>query len=202
MTSAHVYIILVIRAGLFVVFYFCAVAGYTQQYEVFRLGLSIGNAKPNLYAFEASIGHRLAFGIRVDTYFQNAPEKSFSTTAFGNYYLNTHVKHLRPYVSIGGGSYHISPEASRAAITNGSGIIMYEYTRANMDTKGLFTRLGLDYRHISMVAEYNFIYRREATATYADANFYPLPDLTKQIYLSDNYFTIRIGLYIGNGLKK
>jgi hypothetical protein len=53
-----------------------------------------------------------------------------------------------------------------------------------------------------MVAEYNFIYRREATATYADANFYPLPDLTKQIYLSDNYFTIRIGLYIGNGLKK
>jgi len=201
MSPEYAHIISTIRISLLIIFCLSSAVGFTQHYRVFRLGLSVGNAKSNLYSFDASVGNKLAFGIRLETYFQNISEKSFSTTTFANYYFNSHIKHLRPYASIGLGKYHISPEGSRSPIVSGSSIIMYEYIRTNMDTKGFFARIGLDYRHVSLMAEYNFIYRREATITYADADFFLLPDRTKHIYLSDNYFTIKIGFYIGNGWR-
>jgi Lipid A 3-O-deacylase (PagL) len=173
-----------------------------QPFRKFRLGASAGLTKDNHYCLEAAYGQKWAFGARLEGYYKKDVASGFSLAWQGNYYFKPLFKKLRPYVGVGFGTYYLNlPNKSSLTVT-ATGMQVYEYVDLPVQSQGRYIKLGLDFQHFSLVVEYNFIDRRVATVTYKDLGYYPLPQLTKQIFMSENYLGLKLGVYLGGGLRK
>ncbi len=193
------------KTSLFLVFAFgflAANAVLGQSFRDLRIGASAGITKNNHYSLEATYGQKWALGARLEGYYKKDVASGFSLAWQCNYYFKSRFKKLRPYLGVGFGTYYLNLPNKSSLTFTATGMQVYEYVNLPVQSQGRYIKIGLDFLHFSLVAEYNFIDRRVATVTYKDRGYYPLPQLTKQIFMSENYLGLKLGVYLGGGLKK
>jgi hypothetical protein len=173
--------------------------GYAQDYKKFRVGLGLGYAAASgngsgggvIVTVEPSyrVQDNLSIGLRWEAaaitrgYSEDLASGSTidvaaigSFTLNGQYYFGT--GDFRPFGGLGLGLY------SLAAVSGNSGTGAVDAAAAESKF-GFYPRIGFDFHHFSMSADYNII------------------PPTKDIYgageFKNSYFGIRLGFFIGGG---
>ena len=180
---------------------FCSTFCSAQEYKKLRIGLGTGYANVGQEYTGSKNGSQILFYVEpsfrlndkmsVGCRFEITPGKSVASyTINGQYYLKTKAQFiLRPFVGLGIGFYH--PFLSED--------VFYGTTsRLEQTVLGFYPRMGFDYYHVSFLIDWNF-------GGSADAAIYPpvnsqLPPFNGK--LSPNYFSAKIGIFVGGGKKK
>ncbi len=153
--------------------------GYSPSWPIY--GHPTGNGI--LLNFEPSyfVKDNLSFGVRFEI---GLPGQTISSLGVnGQYYFsNFSTKYLRPFVGFGVGVYHPSLDSR----TNSP-----PFLSENSETKiGFYPRLGFDYRHLSVVLDYNLVPSSQATVSY----FYPNREIGN---LQNCYLALKVGMFFG-----
>ncbi len=185
-----------------------AMQSVAQPYRRFRFGYGASYDGRFINSLDFSIGRKLAFGLRLEWHNDAiSGAKGESAALFAQYYLKPRmIKRLRPYMGLGVGRFHEQMGWYRyqvRALVPGGAYLWDEWISVTSETNGGFLKMGMDYKHVSLVAEYNLLYRRLATIYYTEPGTgREFTEFTKQKFISDNYFTLKLGIYFGGGLKR
>lgn len=176
--------------------------GYAQDYRKFKVGVGLGYASAGGYGssggaiitFEPAyrIQDNLSIGLRMESalitrgYSQTFSSASIDVAAIGSftlngqYYFNNNA--FRPFAGVGLGLYSMA-DVKADASSGGSSTQV-----AAAESKfGFYPRVGFDYHHFTMSADYNVIP--------------PTKDIFGAGEFKNSYFGIRLGFFIGGGKK-
>jgi len=167
-----------------------------QDFKKIKVGLGFGYIPTSdfwsrlMYIEPAyRINDRWAIGFRMESNFADGNSNKLLTGSYGlngqHYFLNTK---LRPYGGLGIGLF--TPVQSSMPLCDCS--ITYEKNKI-----GLYPRLGVDFGHLSVTMEYNFV----AASKISTSSMFTNSETTTG-YLNNNYFSTKVGLVIGGGRKK
>ncbi len=182
---------------------FVATFSYAQEYKKFRVGLGVGYATAGgngssggaIITFEPSyrVQDNLSIGLRLETalvtrgYSQNTSGASISVAAIGSYTVNGQYYFggagaFRPFAGLGLGFYSLA--AVNANIGSGGSSEQVAVAESKF---GFYPRVGFDFHHFSMSADYNVISATNAVGGGGD--------------FKNSYLGIRLGFFIGGGKK-
>jgi hypothetical protein len=175
---------------------------HAQEYKKFKVGFGLGYASAGGYGssggaivtFEPayrvqdniSVGLRLESALITRGYSQNFSGASINVAAIGSYTVNGQYyfsnNAFRPFAGLGLGIFSMADV--KADVTGTSSSV----DAAAAESKfGFYPRVGFDYHHFSMSADYNIIS--------------PTKDLAGNGEFKNSYFGIRIGFFVGGGKK-
>lgn len=176
--------------------------GYAQDYKKFRVGLGLGYASASgngssggvIVTVEPSyrVQDNLSIGLRWEAaavtrgYSQSlAPGSTIDVAAIGSFTVNGQYYfggdgNFRPFGGVGLGLY------SLAAVSGNSSSGAVDATAAESKF-GFYPRIGFDFHHFSMSADYNIIP--------------PTKDVFGAGEFKNSYLGIRLGFFIGGGKK-
>jgi outer membrane protein W len=153
--------------------------GYSPSWPIY--GHPDGNAI--LLNFEPSyfIKDNLSVSVRFEIGFPGQTISSLG--ANGQYYLsNFSTKYFRPFVGWGFGIYHPSLNSKSK---------YPPFTSQDAETKiGFYPRIGFDYRHLSVVLDYNLVPSSQAKVNY----LYPEIETGD---LENSYLALKVGMFFG-----
>lgn len=178
--------------------------GYGQDYKQIRVGFGLGYASAGGYGSSGGVivtlepsyrlKDNLALGLRLESalitrgYSQNFTGASIDVAAIGSYTVNGQYyfgsTDFRPFAGLGLGLYSMAEV--KADVSSG-GSTQTGQVAAAESKFGFYPRIGFDYHHFTMSADYNII-----------------PPTTAQIgsgEFKNSYFGIRIGFFVGGGKK-
>lgn len=193
---------------LAVLLIFLSTSLYAQQYKRLRVGIGLGwgnvianynysgsniqrSEGPVLISLEPSyrFNDRIRVGVRLEAVGQliGGGQNITSYGINGQYYFLK--KRFRPFVGMGLSFFH--PRLV------GDGF--YSFNSELEETLlGFYPRIGFDFGHLFMIVEKNIVNN-------ANAKIYPPGQIqlpAKDGTLSSNYFSLKIGIFIGGGRKK
>jgi outer membrane protein W len=172
-----------------------AFAGYAQEYKKIKVGLGTGYAFADgriskvIFTIEPAyrIKDNLAVGFRLESaiierdVYGNTIGAEIDYSDIGSYTINGQYyfggSRFRPFVGLGGGLYKLETVTSSA---NGR-MIKKEGSKF-----GFYPRFGFDYRHFTLILDYNLV-----------PNSSPFGDGV----IFNNYLSIRFGFFLGGGKK-
>ncbi len=178
--------------------------GYAQDYRKFKVGLGLGYASAGGYGSSGGaivtlepayrIQDNISVGLRLETavitrgYSQNFTTASIDVAAIGSYTVNGQYyfsnRAFRPFVGVGLGIYSLAEV--KADASSGGGTTTTQVAAAESKL-GFYPRIGFDYHHFSISADYNIIP--------------PTQDVFGNGEFKNSYFGIRIGGFFGGGRK-
>lgn len=175
--------------------------GYAQDYKKFRVGIGLGYAAASgygsgggvIFTLEPSyrLQDNLSLGLRYEAaaitrgYSQSVTGANFDVAGIGSFTLNGQYYFgsgdFRPFAGLGLGLYSLAAVGGSTSGTSGS----FNATAAESKF-GFYPRIGFDFHHFSMSADYNIV------------------PPTKDILggtgeFKNSYFGIRLGFFIGGG---
>ncbi len=177
--------------------------GYTQEYKKFKVGLGLGYAAASgygsgggvIFTFEPAyrLQDNLSIGLRMEGaaitrgYSQSlANGSSIDVAAIGSYTVNGQYYFgsgdFRPFAGLGLGLYSLA--AVSGSVSGNSGSV--DATAAESKF-GFYPRVGFDFHHFSMSADYNVVP--------------PTKDVLGVGEFKNNYLGIRLGFFFGGGKK-
>jgi outer membrane protein X len=177
--------------------------GYAQEFRKFKVGVALGYAGATGYGSSGgaiftlepayrlqdnlSVGLRLESAVITRGYSQNfSGSADINVAAIGSYSVNGQYYFgsgaFRPFAGLGLGLFSMA--AVDYNVTGSSGSI----DAAAAESKfGFYPRVGFDYRHFTISADYNVI--SDTKDLYGTGSF------------QNSYFGIRIGGFFGGGRK-
>ncbi|MFY8036369.1 MAG: hypothetical protein ACOVMQ_04325 [Cyclobacteriaceae bacterium] len=181
-------------------------SAFSQEYKKLRLLLglgigSIGSSGPIYSSMNDAgiilifaepsyrISQRFNLGLRLEAG-GHVIGGGYAVTSYGiggQYYFSN--SKLKPFCGIGLANYH-------PMLGGGS---FYSYGSRNEKwVLGVYPRVGFDFGHLTVMADYNFMPLSETVITYPGQQ--QLPSITDKI--DGTYFGFKIGVSIGGGRKK
>ena len=177
--------------------------GYAQDYKKFKVGIALGYAGATGYGSSGgaiftlepsyrlqdnfSVGLRLESAVITRGYSQSfSGSADINVAAIGSYTVNGQYYFgsgtFRPFAGLGLGLFSMAAVDYNVSGTSGS------IDAAAAESKfGFYPRVGFDYRHFSISADYNII--SDTKDLYGSGSF------------QNSYFGIRIGGFFGGGRK-
>ncbi|HEV8514783.1 MAG TPA: OmpW family outer membrane protein [Cyclobacteriaceae bacterium] len=173
--------------------------GYAQDYHKFRVGLGIGYAGASGYGSSGGIlatiepsyrvQDNLSVGLRLESAaitrgysVSSSTSYDISVAAVGSYTVNGQYYFksdgFRPFAGVGLGMYTLAAVDYNSGTTTGSVEAGSKF--------GFYPRVGFDFRHFTMSADYNLI---PSTSTTLPSNG----------DIKNSYLGIRIGVFFGGG---
>jgi hypothetical protein len=178
--------------------------GYAQEFKKFKVGLGLGYAAAAgsgssggvLVTLEPayrlqdnfSVGLRLETALITRGYSQTTTSASFDVAAIGSYTVNGQYyfsnNAFRPFAGLGLGLYSMAAVKADFSSGGSSGTV----DAAAAESKfGFYPRIGFDYRHFTVSADYNIVSNTK--------------DVSGAGEFKNSYFGIRIGGFFGGGRK-
>jgi hypothetical protein len=174
--------------------------GYAQDYKKFRVGLGLGYAAASgngssggvIFTLEPSyrIQDNLSIGLRMEAaaitrgLSGDATGVSINVAGIGSYTLNGQyyfgTGDFRPFAGVGLGLYSLA--AVDGTISGQSGTVQGTAAESKF---GFYPRIGFDFHHFSMSADYNIVPSSPAIGGGDE--------------FKNSYFGIRLGFFIGGG---
>jgi len=179
--------------------------GYAQDYKKFKVGLGLGYAAASgngagggvivtvepAYRLQdnLSIGLRLESALITRGYSESFTGASLDVAGIGSYTLNGQyyfgTTDFRPFAGLGLGLYSLAEVKVDASSSGGPS----SATAAAAESKfGFYPRVGFDYHHFSMSADYNIVPPTKPAGGTGE--------------FKNNYFGIRFGWFFGGGKTK
>jgi hypothetical protein len=144
------------------------------------------------------IKRRAIVGLRIETFNRPWVERCNSLTISGRYYLTDFpTGRINLFIGFGLGSYRAVRQDTvlRVGTVGGmKGLLLTSTNGVNIGRIGFYPRIGVSYRHLCLILEYNFIYRERLTTTSIFlGSTSSIVYTTPYYYRSENYFTFKIG---------
>jgi outer membrane protein W len=178
--------------------------GYAQEFKKFKVGIALGYAGATGYGASGgaivtlepayrlqdnfSVGLRLESALITRGYSQSFNSASINVAAIGSYTVNGQYyfsnNAFRPFAGIGLGLFSMADV--KADVTSSGSTTTVDAAAAESKF-GFYPRVGFDYRHFTISADYNII---------SDTK-----DLSGTGSFQNSYFGIRIGGFFGGGRK-
>lgn len=172
-----------------------------QEYKRFKAGLSLGfmgKNSPAAGALEAAfrINDYMAIGYRGEMADIGANTIRSKSIYFQKYFSRFHGK-FRPFASVGLGQFTPSTD-----MAGGCGGPHPDYNVGIRSKVGIFTRVGFEVGHFTLMADVNLAPRSRSTVMSSlqptDTGYH---DPYVQ-YLSNSYVTLKVGFFFWGGKKK
>ena len=173
---------------------FISIPSQAQLYKPFKISVTLGSIRENkdggpTYALEPSfrINDKYAIGLKLEgsvTMVKDSPIKLRGSKSINaQYYFSTGA--MRPFAGIGAGMYNVSDLTG-----------CYDQCQYEDDKIGFYPRVGFDYKHLTIVADYNLMSPVKLT-TQGDLLSGPSVN-----FVNGNYLSLRLGITIGGGKKE
>jgi len=188
------------KLSLVVMLFVSASAG-AQQYRKFLFAIDIGAPRSSLnpigsFTMEAGyrVRDRILIGFRVEQIGFVSMAGS-TNSSLGSIGINGHyyfaLPSVRPFCGVGIGLYNPS---NNFMMSNTE-------TQNQRNGFGVYPRIGLEFRHIRLMLEYNFIQKMN---DYIITDMISIPRGTQGHYqmIDKSYLSFKIGFFIGGGKKK
>jgi len=180
---------------------FVSASAGAQHYRKFLFAIDVGmpnsQLKPvGLFTMEPTyrVSDRIAVGFRMEAigFVSMAGSTNSSLGSMGlngHYYFD--MTSLRPFCGLGIGLYNPSNNV----------IMSSTDTKNQRNGLGIYPRIGLEFGHMRLMLEYNFIQKMN---DYISPEFNPQMPGAQGHYemVNKSYFSIKIGFFIGGGEKK
>ncbi len=188
--------------------------GFAQEYRRLRFAFGGGQSASGgseIFFIEPAfrLSNKIILGFRQELFIPPNTRSGTSSAVNAQYYLPPHkgkfllLHRFRFFVGLGisGNSRSVTINPYTAYYPNGSSQNIYPEEINGRFVLGFFPRLGFDYKHLTFNLEYNFIQSLKVTLDHYDTQTAQLIGLSSQS-VSNNYLGIKLGLFIGGGLKK
>ena len=184
----------------------CCQEATAQELRKFMAFASIGTSPNSSVVFPAwSVEPsyfikqpKLSFGLRIEAFDKPGVERNTSLTISTNYYLRKYaLGKINLFFGVGIGAYGALKEDTvlrTTTIGGATGILLSSVEGVNKVRLGFYPRLGASYRHLTIMFEYNFIYRERLICNYCFTSYTSSTCWTTPYYYrSGNYFSFKFG---------